>query len=108
MGFARARVADGDEVGAGLDPIPCRQGLDPGPGHPGQGLEVEGGHGLSTGQLGLLEVAVDAACIALGQFELGQGGEEARGGPTLCICAFGQHLPMALEAGQAQRVEHGG
>ena len=71
VGFARARVADGDEVCAGLDPISRSQCFDPGLGHAGQGLEVEGAKSFATGQLGLLEVAMDAPGIPLGQLQFG-------------------------------------
>lgn len=108
MGFAGAGVADGDEIGAGLDPVPGGQGLDVGTGHPGQGLEVEGGEGLAARELGLVQVAQDAPGVAFGQLELGQSGEEARCRPTLGVGAVGQRLPMAMETGQAQRGEHDG
>ena len=108
VGLACARVADGDEVCAGLDPIPCGQRLDPGLGHPGQGLEVEDAKGFAAGQLRLLKVAMDAPGIPLGQFQFSQGREEAGGRPPLGIGAFRECLPMALEAWQTQRGEHGG
>ena len=48
--LACARVADGDEVGAGLDPVAGGERLDAGAGYTGQGLEVEGSQGLAAGQ----------------------------------------------------------
>ena len=48
--LACARVADGDEVGAGLDPVAGGERLDAGARDAREGLEVEGGQGLAAGQ----------------------------------------------------------
>ncbi len=84
------------------------EGLDAGAGDAGQRLEVEGGQGLAAGQLGLDQVAADAPGFALGEFDLGEDGEEARRGPALLVGAFGEPGPVAVDAGQAQRGQHGG
>jgi hypothetical protein len=57
-------------------------------------------------QMGLCEMAFDPAVGALGQFMLGEDGEEARSGPTLPIGRFGEPGPKGFDAGQAQRVRH--
>lgn len=108
MALAGAGVADGDEIGPGLDPIACGQRLDAGSGHAGQRLEVECCERLAAGQFGLLQVTLDAAGVPIGEFDLGEGGEEARRGPALGIGTLGEHRPVALDAGQAQGREHGG
>jgi hypothetical protein len=53
-------------------------------------------------------MAPDAACLALGEFDLGEGGEEAGGGPALLVGALGEAGAVAMEAGQAQRVSMAG
>ncbi len=108
MGFSCAGVADGDEVRAGLDPVSGSEGLDPCPGHARQSLEVEGGEGLATREPGLMEVALNAAGIPLGELEFGEGRQEASRVPAFGIGPLGERRPMPLEARQAQRREHGG
>ena len=46
--------------------------------------------GLAGRQARLGEVALDAAAGALGDLVLGQGGEEAGGGPALLVGALGE------------------
>jgi len=50
-------------------------------------------------------VALDASLGTLGNFELGQRREEARGGPTLLIGTGGELLPETADGGQAQLVQ---
>ena len=54
------------------------------------GLEVEGVERLAGRQAGLGEMALDAPAVALGEFVLGDGGEEAGGGPALLIGLLGE------------------
>lgn len=71
--LAGSRVPDRDEVAPRLDPVACREGFDLPLRHRGDGGEVERGQRLAAGEAGLGEVAADAAGLALGQLELGQG-----------------------------------
>ena len=108
MGLAGAAVADGDQVGAGLDPVAGGERLDAGAGNAGEGLEVEDRERLAARQVQLDQVAANAAGLALGDLDIGESGEEAGGGPSLLVGALGQRRPMAVEARQAQRRQHGG
>ena len=47
-------------------------------------------------------MALDAAAGALGELVLGQGGEEAGGGPALLVGALGEAGPDVLDRRQAQ------
>ena len=70
------------------------------------GGEVEAREGLAGGQLGLGEVALDAAPGAVGELDLGEGGEQARGGPALLVGAAGEVGPEAGDRGQPELGEH--
>jgi hypothetical protein len=48
---------------------------------------------------------LDAPTVALGQFVLGDCGQEAGGGPALLVGLFGKARPHGLDRGQAQFVE---
>jgi hypothetical protein len=69
------------------------------------GLEVEGVERLARRQAGLLEVALDAAIGALGQFVLDQGGEEAFRRPALLVGPRREVRPDQLDGRQAEVVE---
>ncbi len=56
--------------------------------------------------MGLSQVTFDPAVGALGQFMLGDGRKEARGGPALPVGRFGEPGPKGLDGGQAQLVQH--
>jgi len=58
--------------------------------------------GLAGRQAGFGEVALNAAPGALGDLVLGQGGEEAGGGPAFLVGAFGEARPDVLDRRQAQ------
>ena len=47
-------------------------------------------------------MALDAASLALGEFVLGEGHEEACGGPALLVGALGEAGPDVLDGVQAQ------
>ena len=49
------------------------------------GVEVEAVEGLTDWQPGFGEVALDATAAALGDLMLGQGGQEAGGGPAFLV-----------------------
>ena len=51
-------------------------------------------------QAGFGEMALDAAAIALGEFVLGDGGEEAGGGPAFLVGLLGEFGPYELDGGQ--------
>ena len=70
------------------------------------GGEVEGGEGLAGWQAGLGEVALDASAGAIGEFQFGECGEQARGGPSLLVGAGGDVGPEAGDGGQAEFAEH--
>ena len=108
MRLARAGIADGDQVAAALQPVAGRESLDPGVRQGWQRLEVEGRQCLAGGQLRLVQMAPDAARVALGQFIFRQNGEEAGGGPAFGIGARGDFQPELVEARQAQRGQHAG
>jgi hypothetical protein len=62
---------------------------------------------LADGQAGLGgEMAFDAPAAALGHLMLGEGGEEARGGPALLVGLSGDRCLHRLDAGQAQLGQH--
>ena len=56
-------------------------------------------------QAGFGEMALDAAAVAFGQLVLGEGGQEAGGGPAFLVGLFGELRPDELDGGQAQLVE---
>jgi hypothetical protein len=53
-------------------------------------VEVEAVEGFPGQQLRLREMASEAAAVTLGDFVLGEHGEEARGGPGFLVCALGK------------------
>ena len=71
----------------------------------GDGGEVEAVEGLAGRQAGLDEVALDVSPRAIGEFEFGEGGEQAGGGPALPVGAVGELLPHGGDRGQAQFVQ---
>ena len=86
--LAGAAVADGDQVGAAVDPVSGGEGFDTASGHGRQSLEVEGCEGLAAGQARLDEVALDAAGFAFGELAFRQLGKEPGGGPTFRVGAL--------------------
>lgn len=56
--------------------------------------------------MGLGKMPFDPAVGALGQFMLGDGREEAGGGPSLPICLLGKLWPECLDRRQPELVEH--
>ena len=50
-------------------------------------------------------MAGDAALLPLGEFVLGQGRQEAGGGPALGVGGFGEAGPEPAEGGQAELVQ---
>ncbi len=61
---------------------------------------------LPGGSARLGEVALDAAPVALGEFVLGHGGEEAGCRPAFLVGAGGEVWPHGLDGGQTQLVQH--
>ena len=106
MALAAAGWAEQEQVGAfGQPAVAGGDGHDLGLGDHRHGLEVEGVEGLSGQQAGFGEMALDAAPVAFGEFVLGDGGEEAGGGPSFLVGLFGELRPHQLDGGQAQLVE---
>ena len=106
MALAPAGRAEQQQVGAAIEPaIAGDQRHDLGFRDRRHGLELEGVERLAGRQTGLGEVALDAASGALGDLVLGQGGEEAGGGPALLVGALGEAGPDGLDRGQAQVAE---
>lgn len=80
MGPPISRIAGGDQVDAGLNTVPSGERLDLGTRNACQGLEVEGCERLSPGQPVLAQMALDAARIAIGEFDFGRGSKKAEAG----------------------------
>ena len=66
-----------------MTPVTARLRFDPAPRQVGQHLEVEGRQRFAAWQPGLGEVTLDAPGLALGDFALGECGEELGGRPAL-------------------------
>ena len=66
------------------------------------GGEVEAIEGLAGRQTGLGEVTLDATPGTLGELELGQGGQQASGRPSLPIGTLGELRPETGDGGQPQ------
>ena len=109
MAFAGAGWAEHEAVGALVEPaVTGGERHDLGLCEHRHGLEVEGGEALSGEQPGLPEMAFDAPSVAFGELVLGEGCEEAGGGPTLGIGALGEALPELVDRRQAEIGEHQG
>jgi hypothetical protein len=108
VGLAGTAVADGNEIGAAVDPVTGGERFDAAPRQVGQHLEVEGRQRFAAWQLGLGEVTLDLPGFALGELAFGEGGEELGGRPALLVGTFGEVLPVHMDAWQAQRGEHRG
>ena len=101
--LAGAGRAEHEEVGALLEPaVAGGERHDLGLGDHRHGVEVEAVEGLAGRQPRLGQMALDAAAGAFGELVLGQGGEEAGGGPALLVGALGEARPDVRDAGQAQ------
>jgi hypothetical protein len=106
MALSAARRAEDEEVVALLEPaVAGDQRHDPGPGEHRHGGEVEAVEGLAGRQAGFCQMALDAAALTLGEFVLGEGHEEAGGGPAFLVGAFGEAGPDVPDGGQAQLAE---
>ncbi len=91
MALAAAGRPEQEQVGAFVEPgVAGGDGHDLGLGDHRHGLEVEAVEGLAGQQAGFGEVPLDAAAITLGQFVLGDGGEEAGGGPAFLVGLLGE------------------
>jgi hypothetical protein len=108
MRLAGARITNGNQVAATVQPVACRQSLDTGTRQGWQGLEVEGCQCFSCRQLCFVQMAPYAAHVPLGQFVFRQNGKETGGGPAFGIGAGGNLGPELVEAGQPQRGQHAG
>ena len=107
MRLAAARSADKNQIGAFADP--AVSGADRHHvrlGDHRHGIEVEAVEGLSRQQLGLDEMARQAATVAFGDLVFGKCCQEACGGPALLVGALGKIRPILLDRGQAEIVEH--
>ena len=87
MGFAAARSADQEQVGALVDPAVA--GADRqahvGLGDHRHGVEVEAVEGLAGQQLGLGEMAREAPAVPFGDLVLGERGQEACRRPAFLV-----------------------
>ena len=109
MAFAGAGRAEHEAVGALVEPaVAGGERHDLGLCEHRHGLEVEGGEALSGEQPGLPEMAFDTPSVAFGELVLGEGCEEAGGGPALGIGALGEALPELVDRRQAEIGEHQG
>src|SRR5215210_3011518 len=70
------------------------------------GVEVEAVERLAGRQARLGEVALDPAPVAFGELVLGNGGQEAGGGPALLVGLLGELGPDRLDGRQTQFVQH--
>ena len=57
------------------------------------GIEVEIIEGFSNRQVGIEQMAFDASPFAIGEFMLGEGGQEARGWPAFLVGLGGEIGP---------------
>ena len=65
-------------------------------GHAG---EVEAAERLARRQPGFQQVPLDASLGSLGEFEFGEGCQQACGGPALAVSAFGKRQPQFGDGG---------
>ena len=94
MALSAAGRPEQDQIGAFLEPaVAGSDRHDLGLGDHRHGVEVEGVEGLSGRQPCFGEMALDAATVALGDLMLGQGGQEARCGPTFLVGLLGEIGP---------------
>ena len=106
VALAAAGGPEQQQVGAALEPaVAGDERHDLGLGDRRHGLELEGVERLAGRQAGLGQVALDATAYALGDLVLGQGGEEAGGGPALLVGALGEARPDGLDCRQAEIAE---
>ena len=96
MGLAGSRVADCDEIGTGFEPVPGSERLDVRLGECRYGLELECCQCLSARQSRLSQMACDAPFFPFGQFDVGQGGQQAGCGPFLGIAVESLNNPTDI------------
>ena len=107
MAFPTAGRSEEEEVGALAErEVPGREGHHLGLGEHGDGGELEVGEALAGEQPGVAQMPLDPPAGALGEFVLGQRGEEARRRPALRIRPLAELLPQLLHGGQAQFAQH--
>ena len=96
MALAGAGRAEQQEIGALLEPaIAGGERHDMRLADHRHGLEVEAVECLAGRQPGLGEVALDASPGAIGDFVLGEGGQEARRRPAFLIGPLGEAWPTS-------------
>ena len=78
------------------------QGVHAGPAQHGHVGKIEAVERLVRRQPGFGEVALDASLGAFGDLDLGQGGQEARGGPAFAVGPLGNLWPEPADGGQTQ------
>ena len=66
------------------------------------GVEVEVGESFADGQPRFGEMTLDATAATIGNFMLGERGEETRRRPTFLVGLFGELVPHQFDGGQAQ------
>ena len=94
MALSAAGRAEEQQIGALVEPgVAGGERHDLRLGDHRHGVEVEGVERLAGRQAGFGEVALDAAAVAFGELVLGDGGEEAGGGPALLVGALGELRP---------------
>jgi len=107
MRLTASRSADKDQVGAVVDPtVPGADRHHVRLGDRRHHVEIEAVEGLSRQQLGLDKMACQAAAVAFGDLVLGEGCEEACGGPAFLVRPIGKIRPILLDRGKAEIVEH--
>ena len=86
MGFSGAGRAETEQVHSLLEPsVSGCEGEDPGFGEGWHGGELEPVEALAGRQASLAEMALLAPPVALGEFVLGEGGQQAGGGPSFGV-----------------------
>ena len=103
MGFSDAGWTEHQQIGALFEPgVASGESLHLRFRDHRHGVEVEGVEGFSGRQAGLGEMSGEAASTSIGEFLLGERGEEARGGPAFLVGGGGERAPDELDAGEAQ------
>ena len=106
MALSAAGRPEQQQVCAFLQPgVTGSDGRDLGSGNHRHGLEGECIEGLSGKQACFGKMPLDAAAITLGQFMLGDSGQEAGCGPTFLVGLLGELGPQQLDGWQSQFVE---
>ena len=107
MGLAGAGRANEQQVGAFVEPaVAGAEGHHVRLGEGRHDGKVEVVEGLAARQPSFAKAALEAAPGTVRDFVLGQGGQQAGGGPAFAVGLGGELGPQRLDGGQAQFAEH--